>query len=179
MLIHGNSLRKAIVNALRQALRNRLQRLRHLGHHRGAKLPRGILLQLEVEQDDGVHHQQLVELGLGVDDCRDGLVDVRGEGQRRRGDGERLVKRQVGGLVGRVGALVDVAEQLGGLDGDFDEVQGIAVEVCDGGVEAGGVAGDCAQGGEDGVWVGLGEGGGEEGEEGDELELHCCFGFWC
>lgn len=177
MLIHRNPLREAIVNPLRQALRNRLQRRRHLGHHRRAKLPRRVLLQLEVQQNHRVYYQQLVKLGLGVYDCRNRLVDVRGEGQCGRGNGERLVKGEVGGLVGRVGALVDGYEELRRLDGDFDELEGVAVEVCDGGVEAGGVAGDCAEGGEDGVWGCLGEGGGEEGEEGEELELHCCFCF--
>lgn len=173
-LIHRNSLRKAIINTLRQPLRNGLQVRRHLCHHRRRKVPRRILLQLQIQQNHGIHHQQLIKLWFRRHNRGDGLVDARGEVHRRGGHVERLREGEVGGLVGRLGAVVDGGEELGGLDGDFEEREGVAVPGRDGGVEGGCVGGDCVDGCEDGVWVWGwgGEEGGEEGEEGDEAELH-------
>jgi hypothetical protein len=85
---HINSQLKGSINRPDQLLRHPLKLSRNLFHNSPAHLRRRLPLQAEVDQYHGAQ-QELVELGLGLDERRQGRVDA----PRKRVGGHRHAER--------------------------------------------------------------------------------------
>jgi hypothetical protein len=173
LLVLRNSIIKSNIDRSRDALSDSTELLWQLRNNSLAELIGSGLLLLKVDQDNRADNQELVELGLGIDDSLEGGLDALDEVSGGAGDLEGLVEGELGGGVGGLGALVDVVQEGGALDQDGDrlaEADQAAVEVGDCGVELGGVAGDLGHGGEDGGAI-SDDGGGQEGD-GEDRETH-------
>ncbi|KFY17700.1 hypothetical protein V492_00446 [Pseudogymnoascus sp. VKM F-4246] len=173
LLVLGNSVIEGNIDRRNQALSDAAELLRELGDNSLAELVGGRLLLLEVDEDDGADDEELVELGLRVDDSLEGGLDALDELAGSAGNVDGLVHGELGGGFGGLGALLDVVEEGGALDQDGEglgEAEKAAVEVGDRAVELGGRGGDLGHGGQDGGAV-SNDGGGQEGD-GEDGETH-------
>lgn len=91
----------------------------------GGELVGGVLLELEVEENDGAE-EEVVELGLGCDDGGEGRVDAGDEGLDGLGDVDGLVECQVGRLLRDGDEVVRVRQERARVDHDRQRAQQVA-----------------------------------------------------